>query len=93
MLNSRFANAIAMRFARRITSEAGAAVSDRVRMAFLIAYSREATESELTESQGFVESQTVRYREAGLRDDAAAESALIDFCQALLASNEFLYVR
>jgi len=92
MLNSRFANVVAMRFARRVASESGATVADRIRLAFFIAYSRETTQAELTEAQAFVESQMARYRAAGSQNDAAAESALIDFCQALLASNEFLYV-
>ena len=93
MLNSRFANAVSGRFARRVAAEAGVAIADHVRLTFLIAYSREITKAELTESLGFVDSQTARYLAAGSADGIAAESALIDFCQALLASNEFLYVR
>ena len=76
-----------------VTPGGQGALRERLRLAFLIAYGREAAQVELTEAQGFVESQTARYRAAGSADAAAAESALIDFCQALLASNEFLYVR
>jgi hypothetical protein len=93
MLNSRFANAMAERFAGRIALEATAGVDDQIRCAYFIACNRPPTETEFTQVGRFLTSQATRYRYAGADVQAAATSALIDFCQVLLASNEFLYLR
>src|SRR6185295_11954098 len=93
MLNSRFANATAERFAARLMREAPAGREDRIRRAFLISYSRLPGETDQSRISGFLASQTARYREGGASEPEAAMSALVDFCQVLLASNEFLYVR
>jgi predicted ATPase len=93
MLNSRFANAMAERFANRVAREATAGTDDQIRRAYLIVCNRLPTETETTQIGGFLASQATRYREAGADTTTAATSALVDFCQVLLASNEFLYVR
>jgi hypothetical protein len=93
MLNSRFANAMADRFAELIWAEAGMSVERRIRRAYLIAYGRLPAESEAERAYRFLASQTTRYRNAGAADGPAAMSALSDYCQVLLSSNEFLYVR
>ena len=93
MLNSRFANSMAERFADRIVKPATAGVDDQIRSAYLIACNRLPTESEVKQVGEFLTSQASRYRDAGAAPSAATTSALVDFCQVLLASNEFLYVR
>ena len=92
MLNGRFANAVAERFADRVATEASAS-DDQIRIAWLIACNRLPAESEVTLFNAFLISQAARYRDGGADASAATTSALIDFCQVLLASNEFLYLR
>jgi hypothetical protein len=57
-------------------------------VAFHFAFQRNPDESELAAASGFLRSQTARY--AGTPD--AARQALVDYCHALLGSNEFLHL-
>ncbi len=93
MLNSRFVNAMAERFAGRITRESPSGAGDQIRRAYLVALNRLPTADEVGEATGFLSAQATRYRDAGKTETEAATAALTDFCQVLLASNEFLYVR
>src|SRR5262249_53139655 len=61
MLNSRFVNATAERFAARLVREVPAGADERIRRAFLIAYIRLPGETELSSINGFLASQTARY--------------------------------
>ena len=87
LLNSEFAIERAKRFAARLERDApdeGA----RLAMAAMIAWGREPTERETTAARLFLDDQEREY--AGQAD--ARGRAWVDFCQMLLASNEFLYV-
>jgi hypothetical protein len=88
LLNSAFVVDLAGRFAERLASEAPAGGESRVTHAFLIAVSREPTADELRAAVEFVDAQLRHYAD---RPDAQ-ERAWRDFCQMLLASNQFLYV-
>jgi hypothetical protein len=88
LLNSDFVLARAKAFAHRVAREAGAAPSDRVSRAFLIAMGRAPSREEQAASRRFIEAQPARY--SGEPD--ASEHAWFDFCQMILASNAFLYL-
>jgi hypothetical protein len=87
LLNSSFVVERARRLAARVTRETGAR-RDQVARAVELAYARPATEDEIALGLAFVE------RQAGHYGGASAEvrPELADFCQMLLASNEFLYL-
>ena len=61
---------------------------ENVATVYTLAFSREATAAERDSAAAFLKEQTAYYE--GKPD--AAHRALTDFCQALLGSNEFLYL-
>ncbi|MGE5194466.1 MAG: DUF1553 domain-containing protein, partial [Deltaproteobacteria bacterium] len=87
LLNSDFVLEGARRFAARLEREASDE-SARVRLAYLIAWGREAGGKDVETARTFLEAQTAEYP----ADSNPRSRAWIDFCQMLLASNEFLYV-
>jgi len=89
LLNSAFVRARSLALTRRLEQESGAEVSSRIRRCFELVRSRTPTAAELEGAQRFLAAQTSEYG-SGLK---AEEAAWTDFCQSLLASNEFLYVR
>ena len=80
-------------FAKRIVAESGDD-AHRIGTAYTMALARQPTESEIARAQRFLESAT-----AAGRADAATVSPKVEleawalFCQALFASNEFIYLR
>jgi hypothetical protein len=88
LLNSEFVLLRARALARRLEREAGPDADDRVTLAFLLAAGRAPTDPEREAARLFLGAQPGRY--PGRAD--AAERAWADFCQAVLASNAFLYV-
>ena len=58
--------------------------------AYLTAIGREPAADELESATAFLDSQAARHQSAGHAD--ARQLALVDFCQALLCLNEFVYV-
>lgn len=66
------------------------APGDAVRAGFLTALGRTPSSDELRDAVAFIEAQTNAYaNQPGVQAD---ELALVDFCQALLCLNEFVYV-
>ena len=57
---------------------------------YKIAFGREPTERELSDACAFVEEQKAKYQADGKQDNV--QLALVDFCQAILSLNEFMYV-
>lgn len=94
LLNDRFVRARAMDFAQRVAKEAGAEPGAQVRLAWRLALGREPSTSELNSGTAFVQNQldhrVTREREKPLSQ--AQSLALADFCQAVFALNEFIYV-
>jgi hypothetical protein len=80
MYNGEFVTEESEHFARRVKQEAGPDFNDQIERAFLLAYSREPSETERKRAAQFVDSLT------GQGD------ALVGLCRALLNSNEFVYV-
>lgn len=89
LMNSRFVRLRAEALARRLAQEAGADSDLRIRRAYELCYSRTPANEELAAAETFVKEQTESYPESPDRETMAWS----DFCQALLSSNEFLYVR
>jgi hypothetical protein len=92
LLNSEFIRARARAFARRVLAEQPLAASGDGRTpltaAFELAYGRAPTAAEHDAGIGFLARQTALYAD---KPDGS-EHAWTDFCQMLLASNQFLYV-
>lgn len=87
LLNSDFVLERSKRFAARLEHEPGDE-SARLRLAYLTAWGREPTENHLQIARTFLDTQAAEYQ----ADSDPRSRAWIDFCQMLLASNEFLYV-
>src|SRR5262249_33148473 len=88
LLNSEFARARARAFARRLADEAGADGEKRLTLAFRLACGRPAAQEGLAACRRFLDRQR---REYGKGADAE-QRAWADLCQAILASNAFLYL-
>jgi hypothetical protein len=93
LLNDRFIRARAEDLARRLAKEAGDETA-QVQLAWQLALAREPSADELKSSVEFIQSQLLQ-RSTRDSDKSAGDArhlALADFCQALFAMNEFIYV-
>jgi hypothetical protein len=94
LLNDKFVRTRAIEFAERVGKEAGAEPDAQVRLAWRLALGREPSNSELQSGAAFISAQ-IRQRAARDSDTPKGDSqnlALADFCQAIFALNEFIYV-
>ena len=89
LLNSRFANDQAARFAERVEREAGGDTTAQVRYAFELAFCRPPRDTELNAALAFLAAE--RKSESPGKGDGDL-SPLASFCLVLLNSNEFVYV-
>jgi hypothetical protein len=87
MMNNALVRSAAKAMAERIGAETPAR---SVRRAFVLALGRPPSDEELKQATEFVQEQAASYRRDGKENTALL--ALADFCQALLGSNEFIYV-
>jgi hypothetical protein len=94
LLNDRFVRTRAEELAYRLIKEAGGETSAQVRLAWRLVLSREPSASELKSGTEFIRARLSDRltREAGKPEDDVRHLALTDFCQALFALNEFIYV-
>ena len=81
-------------FAERVGQEAGAEPEAQVRLAWRLALGREPSAGELKSGTAFI---NARLQQRSTRDPGKPETdpqnlALTDFCQAIFALNEFIYV-
>jgi len=91
MMNSPQARHWALAFARRVEREAGSAdPAQLVHRAYLLALGRAPRESEASAAAQFIARGADYYPPAG--ETPPQTLALADFCQAVLALNEFVYV-
>ncbi|MCA9414159.1 MAG: DUF1553 domain-containing protein, partial [Candidatus Omnitrophica bacterium] len=90
LLNDRFARQQAESLATRLEAEVGQDARSQINRAFWLTLSRAPDESEMENSLSFLETQTVEYEESGA--DNSKRAAVVDFCQALMNLNEFVYV-
>lgn len=93
LLNSEFVVTTADAFATRIEREGGGAAKDRVRHAFALAFARPPSDRESDRILAFLRTQEDLHRSADTSAAGqAAHLALANFCQMLLAANEFIYI-
>jgi hypothetical protein len=103
MMNGEFTLAQSKYFAERVTSEAGADPTEQIKHAWLLAFGTAPTESELKNSVEFLKKQSAFFEANPVKAGPVAKGkegppvgpqmeALTTFCQALLTSNQFLYV-
>jgi Protein of unknown function (DUF1553) len=87
MMNSGLARHCAEGLAARVAG--GDAVAE-VSRAYRIAFGRPPSESEARLGESFLASQRAAYAREGRGD--ANRAALVDFCQAMIGMNEFIYI-
>jgi hypothetical protein len=103
MMNGEFTLAQSKFFAERVAREAGADPAAQVKQAWLLAFGSTPTATELKGSVDFITKQTAHFKAEPVKAEPVAKGkeappaeptmqALSTFCQALLTSNEFLYV-
>ena len=94
LLNDKFVRARALDFAQRVEKEAGAEPGAQVHLAWRLALGREPSTAELKSGTAFINTQLQQRstREPDKPKIDAQGLALADFCQAIFAMNEFIYV-
>jgi len=92
LMNSGFLAAQAGHFARRLQVEHPGDVAARVDRAYRLAFARPPTAAERQAALAFLAAQTALHETEGRAAAAAETAALADFCQALLGSNELVYL-
>ena len=104
LMNSRFVMQFADMFARRVRRDAGDSTTARIQRAWQLAFSRDATSEEVAAATVYLAEQaqllakTARASGSDKKDHDKKKGndpqlrALAVLCQALLSSNEFLYV-
>jgi len=94
LLNDKFVRARAIDFAQRVGQEASAEPEAQVRLAWRLALGREPSAGELELGTAFINArlQQRSTREPGKPEPDPQNLALADFCQAIFALNEFIYV-
>src|SRR5262249_33595736 len=86
-LNSPVGRAAAAGFAGRLAAEGG---HDAVALAYRMAFARAPSAAEARVAAGFLARQSASDERAGRSDHTRA--ALVDFCQSLMGSSEFVYI-
>lgn len=104
LMNSDFVITQAKYFAQRLRKKAPNDLAAQITLAWKLAFSQTATAAEIDTAVQFVQQQQVQFQQQNAtkkkddKTDPAAEqaahelAALTSFCQALLSSNQFLYV-
>lgn len=88
LLNGPVVRGYAASFADRVSAHANGSQADAVQLAYEIALARKPSTEETRRAAEFLALQTRQYADAG----RPGKDALIDFCHALLCSNEFLHL-
>jgi hypothetical protein len=89
MMNSPFVRQQAEKLAQRIRPSNDLPLTASINQAYRIAFARSPSDAETKQMLGFIEAQQSLV--AGV-PAANTEQALIEFCQALLCLNEFVYI-
>ena len=91
MLNSETVYVLAGHFAARVTHESNTSASGAIECTFRIALGRFPDPAEHAAAAHFLKQQIALYRQS-MPENQSREFALIDLCQMLLNTSEFLYV-
>jgi hypothetical protein len=94
LLNDKFVRARAIDFAERVAKGTHAEPEAQVRLAWRLALGREPAAGELESGIAFINAQLQQRstREPEKSKTDLQKLALADFCQAIFALNEFIYV-
>jgi hypothetical protein len=103
MMNGDFTLTMSKYLAERVANEAGGDLAAQVRQAWRIAFGCEPSAEDVKRARDFIAKQTVFFQAYPLKLPAPAKGkeappaeppmqALATFCQALLTSNQFLYI-
>ncbi len=105
LLNGEFTVEQAQHWSGRLLAEHGVDAASAVRAAFVAAFTRSPVDDELAAAIAFLDEQTATIARSGEATasavlpvplpagiDPARSAAWVDFCHALLNSNELLYV-
>jgi mono/diheme cytochrome c family protein len=92
MLNNAFIRDQARHTAKRVASYAGRQPKDQILHLYTLALGRAPATDELERGLAFLETQTRSYGKGATPTPAHAMSALVNYCQAILTLNEFLYI-
>jgi hypothetical protein len=103
MMNSEFTLAQSKFFSERVAREAGADPVERIKHAWQLAFGTEPSAVEMKDSMEFLRKQTAYFQSNPVKPAPVAKGhemapseppmqALDTFCQALLTSNQFLYI-
>ena len=94
MLNSQFITQQSRHFADRLIRLSDS-TEDQIRAAWRLVYSKEITDEQIGEAIDFmvVSQKTLAadYQDKGIKDDAQRDTLAL-FCQALISSNQFIYI-
>lgn len=85
LMNSDFVISRARRFAQRLQREAGDDLGEQVNLAWRLAFAKPPTDDQLAGGIAFIEKQSAHFADKPIEATAS-------FCQALLSSNQFLYI-
>ncbi len=89
LLNNRIVGEQARVMAERLTRDAGGDVESFVKQAWLLAYSRTASRSEVRLARDFIAASEAAHTKAGDKD--ARATALREFCLGVMNTTEFIY--
>jgi len=94
MLNNEFIRDQAKHLATRVAKEAGSDTAAQVRTLYSLALCRPATKDEISLGVGFMNLQAQTYAGGAGKTigDLHRQDALVNYCQAIMALNEFLYI-
>ncbi|MEO6788612.1 MAG: DUF1553 domain-containing protein, partial [Chthoniobacteraceae bacterium] len=103
MMNGDFTITMSKYFAERIATDAGSDTEARVKRAWQLAFGRDPSAADLKNSADYIARQTASFQNHPVKLPPPAKGkeappaeppmqALATFCQALLTSNQFLYV-
>jgi hypothetical protein len=96
LMNDEFVRAQSRYFAQRILWENSAGPAGRIERIYELALGKKPGKAELARSLEFLQKQSRQYQSDSAADLASSAhssiDALADFCQAVFASNEFIYV-
>jgi hypothetical protein len=92
LMNSDLASDAARSFAQRLAKLSSENVQ-RLRAAYRLAFAREATDDDLHRAQNFLITTNAALNTSQQDDDKRDLQAWTQLCQALLMSNEFIYLR
>lgn len=92
LMNSDFMVAVSATMSDRLIRDRPDQPTEQLRWGWELAFGRPPNESQTATAKDFLKAQTQTFAQGNPEDTTAHRSALATYCQALLGSNEFLYI-